>query len=244
MFPYRDENPGVLRPIVTVGIILANIAVWVLVQGMGAAVPLATSVCELGLIPGDLLGRLPEGYAIPIGERMACVVEAGRPYKSLLTSMFLHGGWLHLIGNLWFLWVFGNNVEDHMTPVGFLLFYLVVGVLAMVAHVVPDAGSTTPVIGASGAIAGVMGAYLVLWPRARILTFVPLLIFFVVYLPAGVVLAIWFGLQFLTNPNSGVAWVAHVGGFAAGVLIALALRGLFGPPRQHAVRGPADYEPD
>jgi membrane associated rhomboid family serine protease len=162
----------------------------------------------------------------------------------VIYSMFLHGSFLHLAGNMLFLWVFGNNVEDHMTPIGFLLFYLAVGILAMVAHVLPDTGSTTPVIGASGAIAGVMGAYLVLWPRARILTFVPLFLFFVAYLPAGLVLALWFGLQFLTNPNSGVAWVAHVGGFAAGALIALALRGIFGPPRSHAVRGPADYEPD
>src|SRR5690606_37075420 len=111
MFPYRDENPAVLRPVVTVAAIIANVLVWFMVQGMGGEVALATSVCELGLIPGDLLGALPVGYAVPVGPRMACVVEAGTPWYTPVTSMFLHGGWAHLIGNMWFLWVFGNNVE-------------------------------------------------------------------------------------------------------------------------------------
>ena len=148
--------------------------------------------------------------------------------------MFLHGSILHLAGNMLFLWVFGNNVEDHLGHVGFAVFYFVVGVAAMAAHYLGDPSSTQPVIGASGAIAGVMGAYLVLWPRARVLTVIALLFFLPVYLPAGVLLAIWFGSQFVTgfNPNSGVAWLAHVGGFVAGAGIALALRGLFGPPRQ------------
>ena len=155
-------------------------------------------------------------------------------------SMFLHGSILHLAGNMLFLWIFGNNVEDHLGPIMYAIFYGVTGVAAMGAHFLADPGSTVPVIGASGAIAGVMGAYLVFWPRAKVLTMVPVLLFFVFYLPAGVVLGIWFAMQFLTNPNEGVAWLAHVGGFAAGVLIALALKGVLGPPRAR----PPEPEPE
>lgn len=229
MFPYRDENPAVSRPFVTVGLILANIAVWVLVQGMGAALPLASSVCELGLIPGDLLGRLPEGYAIPIGERMACVVEAGRPWQTLVTSMFLHGGWFHLIGNIWFLWVFGNNVEDAMGHTRFAFFYVLCGVAAAVAQVVVDPASPVPMVGASGAISGVMGAYAILYPRVRIHTLVVLVVlFFRVAVPAWVVLGYWFLLQLLSTGMGGevggVAFWAHIGGFLAGALLVYPFR--------------------
>jgi membrane associated rhomboid family serine protease len=223
MFPYRDENPSVLRPVVTVGLILANLVVWVLVQGMGTPVALGASVCELGLIPGDLLGRLPEGYAIPIGEQMACVVEAGRPWQTLFTSMFLHGGWLHLIGNLWFLWVFGNNVEDAMGHVRFFIFYVLCGVAAAVAQVIVDPASPVPMVGASGAISGVMGAYAVLYPRVKIHTLVVLVVlFFRVAVPAWVMLGYWFLLQLLSTGMGevgGVAFWAHIGGFLAGVLL-------------------------
>jgi len=252
VIPLHDDNPARRFPIVTILLIAVNVFVYFIVQPHNENDDIVFTY-EYAAIPCEVT----QGDPLSIGEIQtgdcddsSAVTEVDEPfpdknvYLAVIYSMFLHGSLLHLAGNMLFLWVFGNNVEDHMTPVGFLLFYFAVGILAMVAHVIPDVGSTTPVIGASGAIAGVMGAYLVLWPRARILTFVPLFLFFVVYLPAGLVLALWFGLQFLTNPNSGVAWVAHVGGFAAGVLIALALRGLFGPPRQHAVRGPADYEPD
>lgn len=228
MFPYRDENPSLLSPIVTVGLILANIAVWVLVQGMGSGVAFATSVCELGLIPGDLVGRLPVGYAIPIGEQMACVVEAGRPWQTMLTSMFLHGGWLHLIGNLWFLWVFGNNVEDAMGHFRFAVFYILCGFAAAMAQVVVDPASPVPMVGASGAISGVMGAYAILYPRVRIWTLVVLLVLvFRVPVPAWVMLGYWFLLQLLgTGVGSvgGVAFWAHVGGFIGGVLLIFPFR--------------------
>jgi membrane associated rhomboid family serine protease len=190
-----------------------------MVQGMGAGVQLATSVCELGLIPGDLLGRLPTGYAIPIGEQMACVVEAGRPWQTLFTSMFLHGGWLHLIGNLWFLWVFGNNVEDAMGHVRFFFFYVLCGVAAAVAQVVVDPSSPVPMVGASGAISGVMGAYAILYPRVRIHTLVAV--------PAWVMLGYWFLLQLLSTGMGevgGVAFWAHIGGFLAGVLLVYPFR--------------------
>jgi membrane associated rhomboid family serine protease len=248
VIPLHDDNPTRRFPVITIALIALNVLVYFFVQPHGGEE--VSFTYEYAAIPCELT----QGEPLSIGEIQtgacddATVIGTGElfpgknVYLSALYSMFLHGSFLHLAGNMLFLWVFGNNVEDHMTPVGFLLFYLVVGVLAMVAHVIPDPGSTTPVIGASGAIAGVMGAYLVLWPRARILTYVPLLLFVVVYIPAGVVLALWFGLQFLTNPNSGVAWVAHVGGFAAGVLIALALRAMFGPPRHHVLSGPSDYD--
>ncbi|MFQ5558324.1 MAG: rhomboid family intramembrane serine protease, partial [Acidimicrobiales bacterium] len=140
-------------------------------------------------------------------------------------SMFMHGSWMHLIGNMWFLWVFGNNIEDHMGALRYLAFYLSAGVVATAAHVLIQVDSTVPLVGASGAIAGVMGAYLVWFPWARVRT---LLFLFVVPLwprvPAAMLLVVWFALQFLTAEGSGVAWVAHVGGFVFGVAIALLAR--------------------
>ena len=220
MFPYRDDNPSILTPFVTVGLIAANIAAWVVVQGMGADVALATSVCELGLVPGDLLGRIPVGTAIPLGPGMSCVIEEGTPWRTLLSSMFMHGGWLHLLGNCWFLWVFGNNVEDAMGHVRFLVFYLVAGVAAAVAQIGADPGSAVPMVGASGAVSGVMGAYVILYPRVRIHTLVVLVVlFFRVAVPAWVMLGYWFVLQTLglgVDSVGGVAFWAHVGGFLAG----------------------------
>lgn len=228
MFPYRDENPSILTPVVTIGLIAANLAVWLIVQGMGSEVPLATSVCELGLIPGDLLGRLPEGFAIPVGPRLACVVEAGTPWRTLITSMFLHGGWLHLLGNMWFLWVFGNNVEDSMGHTRFAVFYLLCGLAAAVAQVMVDPSSPVPMVGASGAISGVMGAYAILFPRVRIHTLVVLVVlFFRVAVPAWVMLGYWFLLQLLSTGMGavgGVAFWAHIGGFVAGALLILPFR--------------------
>jgi len=139
---------------------------------------------------------------------------------SILVSMFLHGGWLHLGGNMLFLWVFGNNVEDKLGWFFYLLLYLVGGAIAMFAQVATDPSSTVPVIGASGAIATVMGAYLVWFPRARVLTVLLILFFLPFELPAWLVLTVWFFMQFFTGPDSGVAWMAHVGGFVFGVVIA------------------------
>ncbi len=223
MFPYRDENPSILTPVVTIGVIVLNVVVWLLVQGMGNEVQLARSVCELGLIPGDLMHRLPEGYAIPIGRELACVVEAGTPWKTMLTSMFLHGGWLHLLGNMWFLWVFGNNVEDAMGHTRFAVFYLLCGLAAAAAQVIVDPGSPVPMVGASGAISGVMGAYAILYPTVRIRTLVVLVIlFFRLTVPAWVMLGYWFLLQMLgagVGQMGGVAFWAHVGGFLAGAVL-------------------------
>jgi membrane associated rhomboid family serine protease len=237
VIPLRDDNPTHRFAIVTVVLIAVNVFVYLFVQPHGGFDEARFTV-EYAAIPCEL----DQGEPITVSEYQTGDCDADRgdrreffPQKNVwlavLTSMFLHGSLLHLAGNMLFLWIFGNNVEDHLGPIIYMIFYGVVGVAAMAAHFIADPGSTVPVIGASGAIAGVMGAYLVLWPRARILTIVPLLLFFVVYLPAGLVLGIWFGLQFLTNPNEGVAWVAHVGGFVAGVLLGLGLKQLLGPPR-------------
>ncbi len=252
MFPYRDDNPSILTPFVTAGLIAANVAAWIVVQGMGGDVALATSVCELGLVPGDLLGTIPVGTALPLGPGMSCIVEEGTPWRTVISSMFMHGGWLHLLGNCWFLWVFGNNIEDAMGHVRFLVFYLLSGVAAAAAQIVADPASAVPMVGASGAVSGVMGAYVVLYPRVRVHCLVVLVIFFFrVSLPAWVLLGYWFVLQTLglgVDSVGGVAFWAHVGGFLAGALLILLFRDptlmakrrqllaarLWGPPEGYA----------
>ncbi|MGH9048142.1 MAG: rhomboid family intramembrane serine protease [Acidimicrobiia bacterium] len=247
VIPLRDDNPTNRFAIVTVLLIAINVVVYLFVQPHGG-VDETRFTYEYAAIPCELR----QDHPLTVGENRTGDCDATvsdspeffprkNVWLAVLTSMFLHGSLLHLAGNMLFLWIFGNNVEDHIGRVLFVSFYAVVGIAAMGAHFLTDPGSTIPVIGASGAIAGVMGAYLVLWPRARVLTVVPLLLFFVVYLPAGLVLGIWFGLQFLTNPNEGVAWVAHVGGFAAGVLLGLGLKRVIGPPRPPEARLESSY---
>ena len=228
MFPYKDENPTYLAPVVTVGIVLLNAAAWLVFQGAGTEPALTRSVCELGLIPADLLGRVAKGYEFPLGQGMACVLGGAPAWHTTLTSMFLHGGWFHLIGNMWFLWVFGNNIEDAMGHGRFVPFYLLCGLLAAAAQVAAGPSSPIPMVGASGAISGVMGAYLVLYPRVRVHTLI-FLGFFVtrVTLPAWVMLLYWGLLQFVGSvpaiagaaSGGGVAFVAHLGGFVAGAVL-------------------------
>jgi membrane associated rhomboid family serine protease len=225
MFPYRDENQTQRRSHVTLAFIVANVLAWLLVQGAGAMLPLARSVCELGLIPGELTGELPPGTAFPLGEGLACLTDSGRQVANVFTSMFLHGSWMHLLGNMWFLWVFGDNVEDSMTRPRFIAFYLLCGIAAALAQVVMDPASGVPMVGASGAISGVMGGYLVLYPRVRVFALVPLgFLLTSVALPAWVMLLYWIGLQILSGLTSigaggGVAFWAHIGGFVAGVVL-------------------------
>jgi len=226
MFPYHDENQTIRPAYVTIGIVAACVAAWVFVQGAGAEEPLAASVCNLGLIPGELTGELGPGAQFRITERLVCLTDPAPQYANVLTSMFMHGGWMHLIGNMWFLWLFGNNIEDSMTRPRFLIFYLMCGVAAALAQVVADPASGIPMVGASGAISGVMGAYLVLFPRVRVFTFVPLgIIMTSVALPAWVMLLYWMFLQFIGGLGSigaeggGVAFMAHIGGFVAGVVL-------------------------
>jgi membrane associated rhomboid family serine protease len=226
VFPYRDENYTERLAIVTAIIVAACVLAWLFVQGAGAAIPVASSVCNLGLIPGELTEALPAGTAFPMGDGLACLTDPGRQLSHVFTHMFLHGSWMHLIGNMWFLWLFGNNVEDAMTRPRFLLFYLLCGLAAAALQIAFDPASGIPMVGASGAISGVMGAYLVLYPRVRVYCFVFLGFFFTrIALPAWVMLLYWAGLQFLGGVSAigaeggGVAFWAHVGGFASGVIL-------------------------
>jgi membrane associated rhomboid family serine protease len=227
VFPYHDENETQRIPYVTMTLIAANAFAWLALQGAGADLPLAESVCNLGLIPGELTQSLPPGTSFPMGERIACLTDPGAQYANVLTSMFLHGSWMHLLGNMWFLWLFGNNIEDSMTRPRFVAFYLLCGLGAALAQVAADPMSEIPMVGASGAISGVMGAYLVLFPRVRVYTMVPLGFFIQqMALPAWVMLIYWMVLQFAGGITSiaaeqggGVAFWAHIGGFVAGVVL-------------------------
>ena len=226
MFPYHDENQTQRTPIVTAVLIAASVAMWLLVQGAGAETPLAASVCNLGLIPGELTASLAPGTRFPMGDQLVCLTDPGRQAGNLLTSMFLHGSWMHLLGNMWFLWLFGNNIEDSMTRPRFLAFYLLSGLAAAFAQVLADPASEIPMVGASGAISGVMGAYLVLFPRVRVFTVVPLGFFIqTMALPAWMMLIYWAflqvagGLTSIGAEGGGVAFWAHLGGFLAGVVL-------------------------
>jgi rhomboid family protein len=224
MLPIRDDNPTVRTPVVTWALIAANFAMWILVEAMGAEPFLSRSICSLGLIPGELLGQIPAGTLVPIGPGVACRIS-GASWFTPLTSMFMHGSWLHILGNMWFLHIFGNNVEDAMGRGRFLLFYLLAGLAAAAAQVLAGPGSALPMIGASGAIGGVMGAYVLLYPRAGIVTFVFLGFFArMMVIPAVIMLGYWFLLQLLSGAFSpadagGVAFWAHVGGFLAGIAL-------------------------
>jgi membrane associated rhomboid family serine protease len=226
MIPISDDNPTLRFPLVTVLLLAALGAVWILVQGAGLdSVRLSATVCDWGLVPGELTGRAAVGTAVPLGRGAYCVVD--REAVNVLTpllSMFLHGGWAHLLGNALFLWIFGNNVEDSMGRGRFVVFYVSCGLAAALAQIAIDPASPVPMVGASGAISGVLGAYLILYPRVRVHVFVG---FFFITLPAYFVLLIWIGMQVLSGlpqltsiahvTSSGVAVWAHIGGFFAGV---------------------------
>jgi membrane associated rhomboid family serine protease len=233
MFPLRDRNPTRHVPVVTIGLIALNAAAWVFVQQLGAQQGLAESICSLGLIPGELLGRVAAGTEVPLGPGLSCIIGDGDVWHTTVTSMFLHGGWFHILGNMWFLWVFGDNVEDALGPFRFVLFYLVCGLAASAAQVLANPASAVPMVGASGAIGGVMGAYALLHPKAH----VDMLLFFgffvrVIPVPAVFMLGYWLLIQVLgglptlagDGEGGGVAFWAHVGGFAAGALLAYPLR--------------------
>jgi membrane associated rhomboid family serine protease len=231
MFPLRDENPTLGNSLATFAIIGMNAAVWIFVQGLGTDPALAISVCNFGAIPGNLLGTLPDGTSVPLGPDMRCVIAGPPNWLSPLTSMFLHGGWFHIIGNLWFLSIFGDNVEDAMGPGRFALFYLLCGLAAVAAQVISDPTSALPMVGASGAIGGVMGAYAVLYPRAPVRVLFFFGFFFTTFtVPAVAMLGFWFliqllgGIPALKSDAGGVAFWAHVGGFVAGVALIHAFR--------------------
>ena len=226
MFPLHDENPLVNTPYATITLIVLNVLIWSVVQGFGSAYSLAESLCLYALVPGDLLGQLDPGTQIQLGQGLVCQLDGQANPLTLLSSMFLHGGWLHIIGNMWFLWVFGDNVEDVMGPFRFVAFYLLCGLAAAGAQIATNAASPIPMVGASGAIGGVMGAYALLFPRARVHTLL-FLGFYVttIAVPAVFMLGYWFVLQLLQglpavgSSQGGVAFWAHIGGFVAGVAL-------------------------
>jgi rhomboid family protein len=226
VIPLRDTNPTLRRPVVTIGIIVVCIAAFVYelaVQSEGARA-FSRFIREFGLVPAELSAQLGGDQAD----------QLYRELSTLVTSMFLHGDLAHIGFNLLFLWIFGNNIEDLLGHLGFLAFYLAGGIVAATAQVVVDPGSTTPVIGASGAIAAVLGAYLVLYPGARVLSLIYFGLFFqLIQVPAILLLGIWFLVQIggalmasgAAASSGGVALFAHIGGFVAGVVAGLLLRG-------------------
>ncbi|MDE2758041.1 MAG: rhomboid family intramembrane serine protease [Acidobacteriota bacterium] len=223
MIPLKDINRTRTFPAITLFLITVNAAVFVYQLSLGTGPVLTRFFYQFGLVPSALLSF---GYWQEAGILLGLV--------PLFTSMFLHGGWMHFLGNMLYLWVFGDNVEDWLGSLRFLLFYLVCGLLAALLQMAVHPGSPIPMIGASGAISGVLAAYLVLFPRARVLTFVPILFFFyLIRLPALIFLGLWFLLQFFNGAVSltagdlsmgGTAWWAHIGGFVAGLVLILKRR--------------------
>jgi membrane associated rhomboid family serine protease len=218
MIPIRDDTPRFSTPFVTYFIIALNTVVFLFELSVGGQGHRALNslMNHFGVVPLHFERALTG----------ASSVSLPGSFLPLLTSMFLHASWLHLIGNMWFLWIFGDNIEDYLGHFTYLLFYLVSGFAAAVAHILLNAGSNVPSVGASGAIAGVMGAYFVLYPRARVLMWFPPIFFF--HLPAWLVLGYWFFMQFLsgaatsiveTSESGGIAFWAHVGGFVTGMVL-------------------------
>lgn len=229
MFPLYDDNVRLYAPIGTVLIIALNVLVWFLLQGFGSEQALARSLCLHGLIPGDLLGHVAAGAQIPLGRGTVCVIDGNGSWFTLLSSMFMHAGWFHIVGNMWFLWIFGDNVEDAMGTFRFIVFYLLSGLAAAGVQILSDPGSVVPMVGASGAIGGVLGAYARLYPRARVQTLI-FLGFYVTVISVSAVfmLGYWFLIQLVsglldTSGTGGTAFWAHIGGFAAGLLLSLLL---------------------
>lgn len=219
MFPIRDDQPRFSTPFVNYFIIGLNIAVYLLVEPSTYSQAFNAFITQFGLVPHDLTRAVAGTPQYPLAANLL----------TIFTSMFLHGSLLHIVGNLWFLWIFGDNVEDYLGHFPYLMFYLLCGVAAALTDIAIDPLSRMPTIGASGAIAGVMGAYIVLYPRARVQTLVILIVFITFWwLPAWVFLGYWFLIQFIftsvaataaRHQTGGIAFAAHVGGFVAGLMM-------------------------
>lgn len=229
MIPIRDANPGVYRPVITWLLVAASTFVFFFVQPHAPQ-----QEVEFTLHYAAIPCEITTGQPLDRGDTKACSERPVPPpffprkdlAASVLVSMFLHANIWHLLGNMWVLWIFGNNVEDAFGKLGYLVLYLVSGVVATAGFILANPTATTPLIGASGAIAGMMGAYFVLYPNARVVSIFPILFFIPIALPAWIFLAFWFVGQFFTVAGSPVAWQAHVAGFLFGVIIAGALRPL------------------
>lgn len=241
MFPLHDDNPTTIQPIVTIGLIIICSLVFLWENSLSAEA-MQAAIYSYGVIPATLF----EGKQLP-GELM--IVS---PTTTLLTSMFLHGGWMHLLGNMLYLWIFGNNVEDAMGHGRFIVFYLLCGFLAAMAQSLPNTASEIPMVGASGAIAGILGAYILIYPKAKVLVVIPLGFFLqTLRLPAMIVLGFWFLLQLINTAASsggsggGVAFGAHLGGFVAGMALIPFFKHrevkLFNPAHQDEPQSPGRY---
>jgi membrane associated rhomboid family serine protease len=232
MFPLKDNIPTDRFPVVTVALIVANVLMYFLFQKAGIfSGPSNANVIEYGAIPYEVTH--PGSQCIPQGQAIACGQVQGAGLAptplTLLTSMFMHGSILHLGGNMLFLWIFGNNVEDSMGPVKYLLFYLLGGLAALAAQILISPSAVVPTIGASGAVSAVLGGYILLYPRARVLTVIFIVFFFtLIELPAVLMLGVWFlqqalfGYFDLVDPvtsGGGVAYFAHIGGFVFGLVL-------------------------
>lgn len=222
MIPIRDDTPRFSTPVVTYFLIALNSVIWLYEWLLGAQshVALNALLFEFGVVPTQMTAIL----------RGVSGLNPSEAIIPLFTSMFLHASWLHVIGNMWVLWIFGDNIEDYLGHFKYLVFYLLSGLAGGLVHILFNLNSRMPSIGASGAIAGVMGAYFILYPKAKVLTIVPLIVFFTFWwLPAWIVLGYWFVVQFLSGTataiaatsqtSGGVAFWAHVGGFAAGIFM-------------------------
>ncbi len=226
--PIRDDNPHTITPFVNTGLIMACTAAFLWQLSLGEKNEAA--VAAFGLIPRHLLGAAAE--------------EGGAPaVLTIFTSMFLHGGWMHLLGNMLYLWIFGDNIEASLGHGRYLVFYLLCGVAAALSQALSAPGSEVPMIGASGAIAGVLGAYLILHPRANVKVFVFMIFITTVNIPAFIVLGFWFAMQLLSSASAsageaGVAFLAHIGGFVAGMVMLFLFRQrgvqVFTPPQSRA----------
>ena len=247
MIPLSDENPTMRTPTMTWIILGAMFVVWFSVQGGGMnPLALVVSVCNYGMVPGELTHRAAIGLRIPIATGLDCVVDNEPINKwTPLISMFLHGGWGHILGNAIFFWVFGNNIEDSMGAMRFLAFYLICGLAAAATHVMMSPASPVPTVGASGAISGVLGAYLVLYPNVRVNMLIPPIFWRTFAIRAWIVLIWWFGEQALSayltplNPDvsNGVAVWAHIGGFVSGVLLVKVFEDKSLVAQRNAIRG-------
>ena len=254
MIPVHDENPLRRTPWVTYALVAANVVVFLLTPGaIPGTSPQPVVVCRqeafdfhYGAVPREMISDrplrlVPSGREVRTAQGPACVLSRPRygkiPVLSVLTAMFVHAGWLHLLGNMLFLVIFGNNIEDRFRRLPYLLFYLASGYVAAYGFAAIYSGSAVPLVGASGAISGVLGAYLVTYPRARVWSLIPFLFFIPLRIPAWLVLGLWFVLQWLyaiggqMTPGGGaVAYVAHVFGFVTGMLVGLLVRAVWGPP--------------
>mgnify|MGYP000849079099 FL=1 len=205
LFPYKDDNPRILVPYVTYGIIAINVLVFILQFNLSISNPIAEEsfIYSFGFIPANF------------------------SFITIFTSMFLHGGFSHIMGNMWFLWVFGDNVEGVLGHTKYILFYILCGLAATISQLLINPGSTIPMVGASGAIAGVLGMYMIRFPKANVHVFAFIIIFFTTFrIPALFVLGFWFFNQLTNglgslgfNTTGGVAWFAHIGGFIAGIML-------------------------